>query len=262
MKNVRMYLDLYPFMIKIYFKSIMSYKRDFFIGLFVFISHQMFSVITVFLIFQHVENFNGWSFYEILFLQGFVALTSSIGDLVSDNLWDFAGRIIVRGDFDRYLVRPINSLFFILIEKIQIEAIGSAFISILIIMLSALIGNLKFSILKMLIFLILSVLIIISIKVIVSTSAFTIKKSRALLYLVFQFNEFSKYPLTIYPWPLRIILFTIFPFGFASYLPVNFLLFTFEISQYVIISIATVFLMSTSFILWEYYVNKYTSTGT
>ena len=41
-----------------------------------------------------------------------------------DNLWALGQRLVRKGEFDKYLTRPINPLFHILVETFQIDALG------------------------------------------------------------------------------------------------------------------------------------------
>ncbi len=55
-----------------------------------------------------------WFFFDS---QGF-------GSSLFDNLWDLGRRLVRKGEFDKYLTRPINPLFHILVETFQIDALG------------------------------------------------------------------------------------------------------------------------------------------
>ena len=45
-------------------------------------------------------------------------------DSFFDNLWALGQRLVRKGEFDKYLTRPINPLFHILVETFQIDALG------------------------------------------------------------------------------------------------------------------------------------------
>ena len=53
--------------------------------------------------------------------------SQGIGPSLFDNLWALGQRLVRKGEFDKYLTRPINPLFHILVETFQIDALGELF---------------------------------------------------------------------------------------------------------------------------------------
>lgn len=133
------------------------------------------------MVFNNIPSLNGWSFNEILFIYGFANLPRGIDHLLTDNLWLLSGRIIVRGDFDKYLLRPLNPLFFLCADRFQPDAFGELIVGTLLVVYS--LSNLTISvgILEILGF-ILAILggtvIYTSVKLLFASLAFWIKKAR------------------------------------------------------------------------------------
>jgi ABC-2 type transport system permease protein len=80
--------------------------------------------------------------------------------------------------------------------------------------------------------------------------------------LVHNLRDFSKYPLTIYALPIRILLTWIVPFAFTGFFPATFLLERKEFYPYVyLIPVVSVVFFSLAYAFWRAGVNAYQSTG-
>jgi ABC-2 type transport system permease protein len=84
------------------------------------------------LVFAQIPDLNGWSLDEMIFLYGYFQLPRGLDHLLTDNIWLIPSRVR-RGDIDRYLLRPINPLFQVIVERFQIEAFGELAIGILLV---------------------------------------------------------------------------------------------------------------------------------
>ena len=105
---MKRYLKLYRKFLEQYIKTLIEYRADFILGLIGFLLVQGIGIIFISLVFKSIPNLKGWSFYEILFIYGFAQIPRGIDHVFTDQIWMLSGRIIVQGEFDRYLVRPLN----------------------------------------------------------------------------------------------------------------------------------------------------------
>ncbi|MCB4987084.1 ABC-2 family transporter protein, partial [Streptococcus mutans] len=128
---MKKYLLLHKIFIKQYIKQILEYKADFIIGLTGVIVSQGFTLVFLSIIFSKIPRLVGWSFHDIMFIYGFSLLPKGIDHLFFDNLWALGQRLIRRGDFDKYLLRPINPLFHVMVEIFQIDALGELIFSVI-----------------------------------------------------------------------------------------------------------------------------------
>ncbi|MTV47011.1 ABC-2 family transporter protein, partial [Streptococcus pneumoniae] len=99
-----------------------------------------------------IPSLDGWSFQQIAFIYGFSLIPKGIDHLFFDNLWALGQRLVRKGEFDKYLTRPINPLFHILVETFQIDALGELLVGIS--LLSATVTSLTWTWTKVFIFLI------------------------------------------------------------------------------------------------------------
>lgn len=221
----RKYLRLYKKFLAQYLKILMEYKTDFIIGLFGFFVVQITGIVFLYLVFQRIPTLNGWSFNEILFIYGFAQLPRGIDHLFTDNLWLLSGRIIVRGDFDRYLLRPINPLFHLIAEVFQPDAFGELIVGIILVVTSISKLHLRLTMLNVLTFifvLICGSIIYTSIKLFFASFAFWIKNSQAVLFVNYSISDFSKYPIGIYSKLVKGIMTFIIPFAFTAFFPASY----------------------------------------
>mgnify|MGYP000193688928 CR=1 FL=1 len=254
------YFKIYLKLQKYNLQKLSIYKLDYFIGIITFSINQLFSILTLLIIFKNTISLGDWNYYQLLFLQGYISLIIGITDLLTDNLWSFAGTIIARGEFDKYLIKPIPSLLAVIIDRFQMEAIGSIIISSIIVIYSCIKMRMNLN-LSFFVYILSSCLIIIAIKIIVASTAFKLKKSRALMYLIFKFLDFCKYPLTIYPKMIQFFLTILLPFGIASYYSVKSIL---NYSAYFsfIFLFLSLCLICLAIRIWNVSLRHYSSSGT
>ena len=125
---MKRYMKLYLKFLQQYIKTLIEYRADFILGLVGFVLVQFVGVIFIQLIFNSIPNLQGWSFYEILFIYGFAQIPRGIDHVFTDYLWIFSWKTIVQGEFDKYLVRPLNPLFQVISEKFQPDGFGEIII--------------------------------------------------------------------------------------------------------------------------------------
>lgn len=262
---MKRYFKLYIKFLQQYIKSIMAYRADFILGLVGFILVQSVGVIFISLIFTAIPNLSGWSFYEILFIYGFAQIPRGIDHVFTDQLWIFSWKTIAQGEFDRYLVRPLNPLFQVIVEKFQPDGFGEIVIGtmLLIISWSRLAIEVTFEKIIVLIFLIIcATLIYTAIKLAVTSITFWVKFAQSYMFMVYQLSTFVKYPIDIYPNWIKTILTFVIPFAFTGYYPGAYLLGRGSLFQGVImtfmISIISIFI---AYRIWLIGISRYESTG-
>ena len=107
------------------FKSYAEYRANFFIGASSTIMLQASNLLTIWVVMQQIPDFNGWGFYELLLIYGLITLSKSINHMFADNLWT-VGRIYIRtGQFDRFLVRPLDPLFHLIADRFCYDGVGN-----------------------------------------------------------------------------------------------------------------------------------------
>lgn len=260
---MRRLLKLERIFITQYLKQLLEYKGDFIIGLVGFFLEQLLNILMIGIIFTKIPDLNGWSLNQILFIYGFSLIPKGIDHLFFDNLWAVGQRLVRKGDFDKYMTRPLNPLVYVLIETFQVDALGELIVGIALLVSTW--SLIDWNIIKIILFIIVipfATAIYTALKISLSSLAFWMKQSGSLLYVFYQMNAFSKYPITIYNAGIRFVITFLIPFAFTAYYPATYFItgknFLFNIGGCIIVSIV---FLNFSIWLWNKGISVYESAG-
>jgi len=206
---------------------ILQSKVDFFMGLFGFFFTQILGVMFLYLVFEQIPSLNGWTFDQLIFIYGFAQIPRGIDHLLTDNLWLVSWRLVINGDFDRYMLRPMNPLFQIISEKLQPDALGELLVGIILVVRSLVKDILVTDTGHVCLFFVsvlAGALIYTSIKLFFASLAFWVKRSGPFLQFAYEMANFAKYPTEIYAKGIRFIITWVIPFAFVAYLPASYFL--------------------------------------
>jgi ABC-2 type transport system permease protein len=222
MQKLHKYLKLYGIFLARYLQRLMEYRLDFLIGVAGYFLLQASGILFLWLVFRKIPALNGWSFNQLLFIYGFSLIPKGLDHLFCDNLWMLSDRLVVNGEFDRYLLRPVNPLFQLLAEVFQPDALGEVAVGIGVLCIAVGRLHLVFGPLQILM-LVLTVgfgtLVYTAVKLFVASLAFWIKDSFFILNVVYTLGDFARYPVSIYSRWIQAILSFVLPFAFAAFIP-------------------------------------------
>lgn len=221
------YVRLYGYFLLQRFKILMEYRVNFLIGASSTIILQIAGLLTIWVVMSQIPSLNGWTLNEVLLVYGLLTLSKSINHMFADNLWTIGMSYVRTGEFDRFLVRPIDPLFHLLADRFCHDGIGNFLIGAVLVAGSAAALGIAWTPLNLL-YLVIAVLsggtIFIALNLITATSAFWIVESIPVTQIIFNTHEFAKYPLNIYHRAIGILLTWLVPYGFASFYPASYLL--------------------------------------
>lgn len=262
---MKRYMKLYLKFLQQYIKTLIEYRADFILGLIGFVLVQFVGVIFIQLIFNSIPTLQGWSFYEILFIYGFAQIPRGIDHVFTDYLWIFSWKTIVQGEFDKYLVRPLNPLFQVICEKFQPDGFGEIIIGTLLLIISWSNLGLELTISKFFILIIVilfATLIYTAIKLAVTSIAFWVKFAQSYMFMAYQLSNFVKYPITIYPTPIKFIVTFLIPFAFTGYYPGAYFLGKENFVNGILLTcIIAIISFIIAYRIWVIGISKYESTG-
>ncbi len=221
------YLRLYRTFLVQRLKSMMEYRVDFLTGAISFLADQLVNILFISIIFGQIPALDGFSYYEILFIYGFSLIPKGLDHLCTDNLWKVAWFTVRKGDFDKYLTRPINPLLHVIMEDFQIDALGELLVGIVLMCIAGANLSLQLGVVQILLMLtafLFGALIFTGIKIAGASIALKIKQSGSILQIFYLTSDFAKYPATIYSSFVRNIVTYIIPFAFTAYYPASYLL--------------------------------------
>lgn len=227
LKKAKRYFRLYKVLIAQFFKVILQSKVDFLMGLLGFFLTQIMGIAFLYLVFEQIPSLQGWTLDQLIFIYGFAQIPRGIDHLLTDNIWMVAWRLVINGDFDRYMLRPMNIFFQVIAEKLQPDALGELLIGAILIVISLGKGFVIVDAGRILLFVVsvfAGAVIYTSIKLFFASLAFWVKISGPFLQVAYEMANFAKYPTEIYAKAIRFIITWVIPFAFVAYLPASFFL--------------------------------------
>ncbi|MBP3486769.1 MAG: ABC-2 family transporter protein [Roseburia sp.] len=227
MNTWKRYLRLYRILITQFLKTIMQSKVDFLMGLLGFFFNQILGIAFLYLVFEQIPSLQGWTLDQLIFIYGFAQIPRGIDHLFTDNIWLVAWRLVINGDFDRYMLRPMNIFFQVIAEKLQPDALGELLVGTILVVSSLSKGIVITDALHAALFVVsifAGAVIYTSIKLFFAALAFWIKISGPFLQVAYEMADFAKYPTEIYAKGIRFLITWVIPFAFVAYLPASFFL--------------------------------------
>ncbi len=271
------YLNLYLYFLNLQIKTITQYKSDFFIGLFSTIIGVLNIMILNFIIFSNLKTIIGFNIYEVFLIYGFFILVKGIDHFYNDNIWSFAWNKVKDGKFTEILCKPINPIFYIIMEKVNISGISEMIMGLIIVIFSMRVLHISLNLIEyvfLVILLMCGLIVIFSLKLLFSAPAFWTVSCGELMTAGVEISNTAKYPIDIYKNILvRKILLYILPFPIISYFPAifclkkttNFGVLFNNISGYRILVysiIITIIILYVSFKIWYMGLKRFEPTGT
>lgn len=256
---------LYFKYVSIILKSELQYRTSFIllsIGQF-FVPFSVF--ISIYYLFQHFQEIKGWNLYEVALCYAIIHLTFSLSECFARGFDSFSSTI-VRGEFDRILVRPRSTVLQILGSKFEFTRIGRIIQSIIVFIFA--LPNLSiewnfYKILTIILMIIGGMFIFTGLFMIGATLCFwTIEGLEVINILTNGGREISQYPLNIYKDWVKKFFTYIIPFGTVNYLPLMYILNKVPDNiYYSFIPLLGVFFIIPCLILWKIGIKHYQSTG-
>jgi len=262
---MRRYLALLGQYFLQYSKVRLAYRVDFLLSVVTMTLATGFGIAVVFLIFRRVPAIAGWNFTQILFLYGFSLLPLSLFNMISLNLYYFSETYIIMGKFDQVLLRPIHSLFQILLEKFRLEAMGDTLLGVVIIVACARqlglpLGPAEWAFLA--VATLCGCVIYLSVFLMLTCVSFWMEDRVGVIPPVYNMLAFGRYPLDIYGEFIRFFLSWIVPFGFASFYPTAAVLGKEVYRVYAwLLPLVTAAFAGAALLVWNRGVRNYSSTG-
>ena len=169
--------------------------------------------------FHEVE---GWTFWEVTFVYSLSLLSYALSQTFLIVLWDM-DEMVVRGDLDEHLVRPLNPLVMLMAKNLDVGYVSQIAVSCSAIAMSlGQLGIVWGAMDWMLVVLTVlgATLIQWGVSLAGASVAFWWTRSSNLAALLRWGSwQYVKYPITIYPKSVRAILTVVIPYAFVNYYP-------------------------------------------
>lgn len=116
-------LAVYRHLVAAQVRTQLQYPASFFGQLAGNLGIQAGELAAILILFRHFETLGGWRVGEIAFLFALSTLSLGLADFFTSGFSAFSG-MIVRGEFDRLLVRPAGAMLQVLASDVQLRRLG------------------------------------------------------------------------------------------------------------------------------------------
>ncbi len=221
-RQSRLYLRL----ILLQLRTTMEYRGDFWIAILGALLQQAVGIVFLITFFTVVPSLGEWSVWNILLLHGMIMIAMGLTEIFAEGAWYLRGDVN-EGTFDRVLVRPLPPLLQQLSCASSMHGLGDTAVGV-----AALVVGLGGSQLSWhwwtvpVLLLAIGCGFVICAAVNLATNLLVFWEpaaQSAFPTMVARMRDFAKFPLTIYPGPLRVVVMAI-PYAFVSYFPILFVL--------------------------------------
>jgi ABC-2 type transport system permease protein len=220
-------LSLYVRLVGAQLRSQLQYKVSFILALLGSFLACVTEFGVVIVLFTRVPQLAGWSLAEVALLYGISGLCFAIAEIIAAALDDF-GVHIVRGTFDRVLVRPRGALFQVLSEDFALRRVGRITQAAMVLLIALGLVEIEWSFDKALVLaitLVSGTVIFFSIFVLGATFCFwTVQAKEATHIFTYGGDAIASYPLDIYRGSVRRFFTFVVPLAFVNYEPALYLL--------------------------------------
>lgn len=216
-RSMRLYLRL----IVLQLRTAMEYRGDFWIAILGALLQQAVGLIFLITFFGVVPSLGGWPVWNVAVLHGLIMTSLGLTEMFAEGAWRL--RIDVNsGSFDRVLVRPLRPALQQLSSAASIHGLGDAGLGVAM-LIAGLVGSELvwhwWTVPVLIMTGLTGTVICAAVHLITNLPVFWEPAAQsAFPTMVSRMRDFAKFPLTIYPGPLRVVVMVI-PYAFVSYFP-------------------------------------------
>ena len=257
-------MKLYLYYLKMHLKSKMQYKISFILS---FIS-QIFVFFTYYFIiialFQKFNNIKGFTIYEVLLTFAVIQFGYAFNETFARGI-DHFDKLIIKGEYDRILIRPRNLLLQVLGYEIDYTKICKVLQSIVVLVIAIINIDVIWDINKvitLILMLISSILIFFGIFLIAASYCFvTVQGLEVRNVFTDGGKHMAQYPIGIFNKGFIWFFTFIIPYAFVNYYPLLYVLGRSDNRLYMFSPLLVIIFLLISFIAFKMGSKRYTSVG-
>lgn len=257
-------MSLYLYYFKMHFKSRMEYKLSFLLSCI----SQMFMFFTYYFIiyslFLKFDNLKGYTVYEVMLTFSIIQFGYAFNEVFFRGIDQF-DKLIVKGDYDRLLLRPRSILLQVFGFEIGFERIIKLVESIIVLIIALIKLKLELNSLKILtiiLMLISSISIFFGLFLLAASYCFiTIEGLEVRNVFTDGGKHMSIYPISIFSKKVMLFFTFIIPYAFVNYYPFLYVVGRSQNKIYSISPLITLLYLIPCFIIFNIGSKKYKSTG-
>jgi len=203
-------------------KMRMEYRADFLVECLAALMQQTAGLVTLIFLFNNFHALKGWSQNEVFFIYGFSLIPMALFDAFALNFYMFSDKYIVQGELDRLLLRPLSSLFQLMIEGISFDFLADLTLGIVVLSRAWHEVGPEWSLSTAFYFLgcvLGGWAVLTGVFLSLTSLSFWSEDRVSIMPPVYNLFNFARYPLDIYRPFIRILLTWVIPFGFVAFYP-------------------------------------------
>lgn len=220
-------LKQYAVLVRLGLTAALQYRADFVMVSIGAICYEAVSLAFVGVIVTAFGSIAGWTLVEIAFVYGIRATGHALHSLVSGQLWSI-DNVVREGEFDRYLVRPVNPLLQLITRRFQVTAIGDLVFGAAVLVITSVAAPIDWSPLRIgyLVFVVIgSAGVESAVMLAIASLTFRLLVSTPMLSIIDTvFVTFGPYPVSVLPRAVGYLLTFVLPLAFAGFFPAAILL--------------------------------------
>ncbi len=203
-------------------KMRMEYRADFFVECLAALLQQAAGILTLVFLFNNFHAMKNWSQDEVFFIYGFSLLPLAFFDAFAMNFYMFSDKYIVGGELDRLRLRPLSSLFQLVMEGVSFDFIPDLVLGVSILSYAwARVGpQVDAGVLLLLVACVFGAWGVVTGTFLALTSiSFWSQDRLSFMPPVYNLLNFARFPLNIYRRFVMLLLTWVVPFGFVAFYP-------------------------------------------
>ena len=216
------------------------------------------------IIFGNTQSLGGWSKGDLIALMGVLLMVNTF---MSALIWpntDFFNAAMHDGSLDYMLLQPVNNLFLVTFSRISIWRIVDLIVAIILIVIGVrMAGDIvtPFNLATFLLLIISGSLVLYSLWIVLIAFTFWFTKFDNNVTILQALTDTGRYPITVYPWWLRIIVTFIIPIGLATTIPIQALRGELNLQQvFIFLAVSMIALLVASQV-WKLGIKRYSGAS-
>ena len=216
------------------------------------------------IIFGNTQSLGGWNKGELIALMGVLTMVNTF---MSALIWpntDFFNTAMHDGSLDYMLLQPVNSQFLVTFSRISIWRIVDLIVAVILIVTGVRMAGdvvVPINIATFLLLMASGMLVLYSLWIILIAFTFWFTKFDNNVTILQALTDTGRYPITVYPWWLRIVVTFIVPIGLATTIPVQALRGDLEPQQVILYLAIGIFTLLVASQVWRIGIKRYSSAS-
>ena len=260
------YLNIFCRYASQYMKTKMAYRSDFFVYVVSDFLLQSVNLVFILVVFTRITNLNGWDRNQMLFIYGFFLVPFGFYSGFFNHLFDVPEKYVLQGEMDRVLIRPMNTLFQVIVETMNLELVLGVIPGVIIMLYtaSAMHMHWQWQDLPLGILLVFGATLIYGgIYILLASMGFWFEGNMGLMPMIYNLSSYGRYPTSVYKGIVRFILTWVLPFAFVGFYPATILMHRWDYAYYAMLTpVIGVIFFTTGYLVWRRGIRRYVGTGT